>query len=96
MSVDNYINELKNQRDLLADILTEKGVESSRSEKFNTLIPKVRDVGGNRNITGNISDFSHYSHIVNATIMAKLQPALKGNIESFSLGELENVTFEEE
>ena len=46
MSVDNYINELKNQRNLLADILTEKGVESSRSEKFNTLIPKVNYIGG--------------------------------------------------
>lgn len=41
-----YINELKRLRDLLADILTEKGVTASRSEKFNTLIPKVRDVSG--------------------------------------------------
>ena len=46
MAVMDYINELKNQRDLLANILTEKGVESSRSEKFNTLIPKVNYIGG--------------------------------------------------
>lgn len=46
MAVMDYINELKNQRDLLADILSEKGVTASRSEKFNTLIPKVRDVSG--------------------------------------------------
>lgn len=46
MAVMDYVNELKNQRDLLADILMEKGVEASRSEKFNTLIPKVRDVSG--------------------------------------------------
>lgn len=46
MPVMDYVNELKNQRDKLADILTEKGVESSRSEKFNTLIPKVNDISG--------------------------------------------------
>ena len=46
MPVMDYINELKTQRDLLADILTEKGVEASRSEKFNTLIPKVNYIGG--------------------------------------------------
>lgn len=46
MSVDNYINELKNQRDKLADILAEKGLQATRDETFNTLIPKVRDVSG--------------------------------------------------
>lgn len=46
MAVMDYINELKNQRDLLADILSEKGVTASRSEKFNTLIPKVNYIGG--------------------------------------------------
>lgn len=46
MAVMDYINELKNQRNLLADILSEKGVTASRSEKFNTLIPKVRDISG--------------------------------------------------
>lgn len=44
MSVDNYINELKNQRDLLAEILSSKGVTALKSEKFNTLIPKVSDI----------------------------------------------------
>lgn len=46
MPIMDYINELKNQRDLLADILTEKGVEASRDETFNTLIPKVNDISG--------------------------------------------------
>lgn len=46
MSVEKLITELKNQRDNLADILTEKGVEATHEEKFNTLIPKVRDVSG--------------------------------------------------
>ena len=45
-TIADYINALKTQRDLLADILSEKGVESSRSEKFNTLIPKVREISG--------------------------------------------------
>lgn len=46
MIVNEYIEELKTQRNKLADILTEKGVEASRSEKFNTLIPKVNYIGG--------------------------------------------------
>lgn len=45
-TIADYINALKTQRDLLADILTEKGIEASKSEKFNTLIPKVRDISG--------------------------------------------------
>lgn len=46
MPVMDYVNELKNQRDLLADILAEKGLQATRDETFNTLIPKVRDVSG--------------------------------------------------
>ena len=46
MPVMDYVNELKNQRDKLADILTEKGLQATRDETFNTLIPKVRDVSG--------------------------------------------------
>ena len=30
----------------LADILAEKGLQATRDETFNTLIPKVRDIGG--------------------------------------------------
>lgn len=41
-----YINELKHQRDLLADILNKVGVEASKEEKFNTLIPKVLSIYG--------------------------------------------------
>ena len=46
MPVMDYVNELKNQRDKLADILAEKGLQATRDESFNTLIPKVRDVSG--------------------------------------------------
>ena len=46
MPVMDYVNELKNQRDKLADILAEKGLQATRDETFNTLIPKVRDVSG--------------------------------------------------
>lgn len=45
-TIVDYINALKTQRNLLADILTEKGIEASRDEKFNTLIPKVNYIGG--------------------------------------------------
>ena len=69
MSVDNYINELKNQRDLLADILTEKGVESSRSEKFNTLIPKVESVGGGGAIiTGTTNIYSNNVSVIGLVV----------------------------
>ena len=79
MSVDNYINELKNQRDLLADILTEKGVESSRSEKFNTLIPKVNYIGG--------GGYECDGIILNIPFTPK-------NVEKFSLGTAEEVIIE--
>lgn len=48
-TIIDYVNELEYQRDLLADILSEKGVTASRSEKFNTLISKVREVSGGGN-----------------------------------------------
>lgn len=46
MAVMDYVNELKNQRDKLADILAEKGLQATRDETFNILIPKVKDIGG--------------------------------------------------
>lgn len=45
-TIADYINALKTQRDKLADILAEKGLQATRDETFNTLIPKVRDVSG--------------------------------------------------
>lgn len=46
MAAMDYVNELKNQRDKLADILAKKGLQATRDETFNTLIPKVKDIGG--------------------------------------------------
>ena len=46
MFVNEYIEELKAQRDKLADILSEKGIHAMRDETFNTLIPKVKEIGG--------------------------------------------------
>ncbi|MGN0583855.1 MAG: hypothetical protein ACI4JD_00205 [Ruminococcus sp.] len=46
MAAMDYVNELKNQRDKLADILAEKGLQATRDETFNTLITKVKDIGG--------------------------------------------------
>lgn len=41
-----YINELKRLRDLLADILNEKAITASKTETYNTLIPKVKSIRG--------------------------------------------------
>ena len=46
MAVMDYVNELKRQRNILTDILSEKGLQATRDETFNTLIPKVKDIGG--------------------------------------------------
>ena len=40
-----YLNELDKQRDRLANILTEKGIPSDESEKYNDLIDKVAQLG---------------------------------------------------
>ena len=49
-TTSQYLTELVEQKNALADILVDKGVEASKEEKFNTLIPKVADIragGGN-------------------------------------------------
>lgn len=45
-TIMDYVNELERQKNVLADILAEKGLQATRDETFNTLIPKVRDVSG--------------------------------------------------
>lgn len=45
-TIIDYVNELERQKNILADILAEKGLQATRDETFNTLIPKVRDVSG--------------------------------------------------
>lgn len=45
-TIIDYVNELERQKNVLADILAEKGLQATRDETFNTLIPKVRDVSG--------------------------------------------------
>ena len=45
-TIIEYVNELERQKNILVDILTEKGLQATRDEKFNTLIPKVRDISG--------------------------------------------------
>lgn len=46
MPLMDYVNELKQQRDILVDILGKVGVEASTDETFNTLIPKILDIYG--------------------------------------------------
>lgn len=50
-SIMDYVNELKKQRDMLVDILSEKGVSASKDETFNSLISKINDVSGSSNQT---------------------------------------------
>lgn len=45
-TIIDYVNELERQKNVLADTLAEKGLQATRDETFNTLIPKVRDIGG--------------------------------------------------
>ena len=43
-SVECYLRELDRQRDKLANILTEKGIESDESETYNSLVEKVNSI----------------------------------------------------
>ena len=45
-TIIDYVNELERPKNVLADILAEKGLQATRDETFNTLIPKVRDISG--------------------------------------------------
>lgn len=45
-TVEDYLRELDKWRDRLANFLTEKGIESSENEKFNSLVPKVLSISG--------------------------------------------------
>lgn len=46
----DYLQELVNQRKALANNLSEKGVEASEEETFNTLVPKVLDIDNSEEI----------------------------------------------
>ncbi|MBQ6707586.1 MAG: leucine-rich repeat domain-containing protein [Clostridia bacterium] len=52
----DYTAEVEKQRENLADILTEKGIEADKSEFLNTLIPKVADIksGGDTEYINNL------------------------------------------
>ena len=46
MSIADYLTALNNQRGALADNLNSMGVTAQRSEKLNTLVPKVLQIAG--------------------------------------------------
>lgn len=74
-SVQCYLNELDNQRDKLANILNDKGIEASEDETYNSLVEKVSQIetGG-----GNIP--------VTAKVLATLaRESILGNATSFNL-----------
>lgn len=89
-----YINELKHQRDLLAENLNTKGVEAAKTETFNTLVPKVLEISGNDNVTGNV-DRIDLTTVENAQVV-DMNPNINGDASKFYLGKVENVIFEEE
>lgn len=79
MPVMDYVNELKRQRDILADILAEKGLQAARDETFNTLIPKVKDIGGSE----------YEGTILNIPFLPKnLENFSVGTIEEFEITEV--------
>ena len=52
-TIIDYVNELERQKNVLADTLAEKGLQATRDETFNTLIPKIENIGGSgMEITG--------------------------------------------
>jgi hypothetical protein len=71
-SIANYLNDLINQRNNLADNLNAQGVSANRNELLNTLVPKVLDI---RNIEGssssNVLQITNigYNFIVDSTII---------------------------
>lgn len=60
----DYINELTNQKNALANNLVEMGVEASEDEKFNTLIPKVLDIQTGITPTGTVTITTNGTHDV--------------------------------
>lgn len=48
MSVDKYLNQLIDDKQVLVDALVDKGVEASSDETFTSLAPKVNDIKGGK------------------------------------------------
>ncbi len=48
MAISQYLLELRKQRDNLVENLTAMGVSADKSEKLNTLVPKVLNISSNK------------------------------------------------
>lgn len=48
MAISQYLIELRKHRDALADNLVKMGVSADKSEKLNTLVPKVLKISNNK------------------------------------------------
>lgn len=46
VTISQQLAELVNQKKSLEDILIQQGVDVGENETFNTLIPKVAEIGG--------------------------------------------------
>ena len=51
-TIRNMLTAIDEQRDLLAGILTAKGVEADVGETLNTLVAKVADISGSQDKVG--------------------------------------------
>lgn len=60
LTQSDYTSALVSQRNDLADNIDTKGVEAERTEKLNTLVPKVLEIpsGGGDNITAGTVEVS--------------------------------------
>jgi hypothetical protein len=56
ITTENYLKDLIKQKENLVSTLQECGVEASKDEKFNTLVPKVKGLEGNLIFKGTIAD----------------------------------------
>jgi hypothetical protein len=56
ITTENYLKDLIKQKENLVSTLQDCGVEASKDEKFNTLVPKVKGLAGNLIFKGTIAD----------------------------------------
>lgn len=57
-TIADYLNDLNKQRNNLADNLNEQGVNASRNELLNTLVPKVLKISGAEDLTEELNNYN--------------------------------------
>ena len=75
-TIRNMLTAIDEQRDLLANILTAKGIEADEDETLNTLVAKVADISGSQDKVGQamvICDSAKKCVIGNASFTADIE-----------------------